>query len=436
MNPFVMAYEWFVCLCESFAAFILLKSKFECRKLLPALLAVPVIATAVFVMNLNSVPWALMSVIGVIMYTAYAFICFRGSNALKCIWGPTPILISCLSNFVFLVLFNLIAGWGEASLTAGNTFRIVGQLIYLAIIYAIIIPLTFIKSRDGRLPSILRAISILLSMIGVAASMHCFSLITSQQSSLDTTTASAVLCGAILAISIALMVLSGYLSKLYLKSLEMQKELQQSKLEAEHLSQVGAMYEYVREWRHDMKGILSAAEGMINSGNTEAASEYLGKIGEEVGMASTIVSTGNPAFDAAVSSKLILAKRHETEVDCTITVSEDQRLNEPDVCSLIMNLMDNAIEASGKLVKEERWIQLGIVFQGEMLKINVKNSCSGEYRFDGKRLMTTKDDMQVHGIGIKRIEHICGDHNGCVRFEPKEHSFEASVLLNLGNRAK
>ena len=98
-----------------------------------------------------------------------------------------------------------------------------------------------------------------------------------------------------------------------------------------------------------------------------------------------------------------------------------------------MNLMDNAIEASAMLPKADRAIELSVIMQNNMLKLNVINTCVGDYEFDGEKLITTKEDADIHGIGLERVKKITDKYNGFFKMKPGEHSFEATVLLPMGD---
>ena len=82
----------------------------------------------------------------------------------------------------------------------------------------------------------------------------------------------------------------------------MQKDLQKTKLEAENVSQVSAMYDYVRSWRHDVKGMVSTISGLSQRGDYESVNKYLSELGAAAEETKVIVSTGNPAIDATISA--------------------------------------------------------------------------------------------------------------------------------------
>lgn len=430
----ISAYEWLVCFSEAVVVFLLFKIKLKCEKpkLYFALGLLPVMAALTIAMNQLSLPWVAVAVINAFVHIVYAFFLFGGSPAMKCIWGVVPSMIFCISNYVYLIIFYVITDIGNSSVIPGSTIRMVGRLIYMALNFGILLPLLAIRHDEGELPAFLSAGSIVLSLIGIAVSMYCFSGLVSPEAS-RSSAAPWIQCSAILVLCIAILLLSGYLSRLYHKHLEMQKDLQKTKLEAEHVSQVSAMYDYVRGWRHDIKGMVATVSSLAERGEYEDMKKYLNELNGAADETKLIVSTGHPAIDATLSAKLMLADKMNIEVIHTVSVPEEIAFDSTDICSIIMNLMDNAIEASAMLPKADRAIELSVIMQNNMLKLNVINSCVGDYEFDGDKLITTKEDADIHGIGLERVKKITDKYNGFFKMEPGEHSFEATVLLPMGD---
>ena len=312
MSKFLIsAYEWLICLGEAAIVFLLFRSKFHCEKprIYFAVAFMPLYATYTFVMNTVSLPWAVLAPLGAVIHIAYAFLCFKASPTAKCIWGVVPTIIFCISNFIYLIIFYVVTRYGDAALIEGNPVRIVGQLIYTALNICMLLPLLKIKNEGNELPMHLRAVTIVLSFVGIAVSMYCFSELVSPEAG-AVKASSWIQCSALLLMSAALLVLSGYLSRLYHRHLETQRELQKNKLEAEHVSQVGAMYDYVREWRHDIKGMVSTVSSLADNGEYESMKKYLRELGGAADETKLLVSTGNPAVDAAVSAiKNVITKQ-------------------------------------------------------------------------------------------------------------------------------
>ena len=433
MSEFLIsAYEWLVCLSEAVIAYLLFKSKFKCEKPRKffALAALPVIASTTYLMNILELPWAVVATINCIIIISYVFLCFEGTPTLKCIWGVVPTIIYCISNFIFLIIFYVLTGYGSISLLPGNAVRIVGQLIYVILNFSALFPLLKIANENGELPVILRAGAVVVSLIGIAVSMYCFSTLVSPDAE-KASASSWIQCFATLLLSIAFIFLSGYLSRLYRKQLEMQKDLQKTKLEAENVSQVSAMYDYVRSWRHDVKGMVSTISGLSQRGDYESVTKYLSELGAAAEETKVIVSTGNPAIDATISAKLMLANKRGISVTHSISIPENISLKATDVCSVIMNLLDNAIEASSEMPENERWMEFSLLKKKGMLTFIVSNSCKGKYEYSGEKLQTTKKDPSVHGIGLNRVDSIVKKYNGYLLMAPQTSTFKVTVLLPM-----
>lgn len=428
----IHAYEWLICLGEAVVVFLLFKNRFKCKKpkLYFALAGMPIMATCTLVMNLLSIPWAIVALISIAIHFSYAFLFFDGTPTLKCIWVAVPSVIFCVSNYLCLFVLYVVSDWGGSGLILGNTVRVFGQLFYTAINFSIAFFLMRVKNEGSELPAALRAGTILLSFIGIAVAMYCFSEMVSPGNA-HIPAVSWTLCTAVLVLSAALLFLSGYLSRLYHRQLETQKELQKTKLEAEHVSQVAAMYDHVRGFRHDMSGMISTVLSLAENGEYESMKAYLREMNGASEETKLIISTGNPAIDATVSAKLMLADNDGIKVEHTISIPKNINIDGTDVCSVIMNLMDNAIEAACALPSDMRRIDFSMIDKGGMLSIGVKNTCSGSYHYDGEKLLTTKNDGAVHGIGLTRVGRIAAKHDGFMKVEPKQHSFEATVLLPI-----
>jgi histidine kinase-, DNA gyrase B-, and HSP90-like ATPase len=106
-----------------------------------------------------------------------------------------------------------------------------------------------------------------------------------------------------------------------------------------------------------------------------------------------------------------------------------------DLCSLISNLLDNAIEANCKLDMTKRRLQIEIKPYNNMLLLFISNSSNGIYLYGGNgNLLTTKtSNKNEHGIGIKRINEIVKKYNGIIEFDPGTEIFSVSILFPLDN---
>ena len=75
-------------------------------------------------------------------------------------------------------------------------------------------------------------------------------------------------------------------------------------------------------------------------------------------------------------------------------------LEENEICILFGNLLDNALEASEKVEKGEKWIKTEIQNPGNMLFINIANSMEKQPVKEGKRWISQKENQKFHGYGL------------------------------------
>lgn len=302
-EPLISAYKWLICLGETAAVFLFFKSKFKCEKprLYFAVAIMPIVASLVFVVGRLHIPSALIAVIDTVIFVLYAFVCFDASPTVKCIWSVVPSLFFCISEFICLVLIILIGARdnGDVSLEEGAPAWIVWRLVYSALNFGMLLPLMKVKSADGEMPARLRAATTVLSLTVIVVSAYCLSKLMFPLDS-RSNTASWILCSALLILSVAMILLSDHLAKLYQKHLETQKELQKAKLEAEHVSQVRAMYDHVRGWRHDISGMTSTIISLAERGEYDGMKEYLRELNGTAEETKLLISTGNPALDATI----------------------------------------------------------------------------------------------------------------------------------------
>ena len=105
------------------------------------------------------------------------------------------------------------------------------------------------------------------------------------------------------------------------------------------------------------------------------------------------------------------------------------RIPEIDLCCILGNLFDNAIEASAKLPPEERLIRVYMDMKGSQLYISFTNASSGgKQRKVGGRFRTTKSD-EGHGFGLVHIDQIIEAAGGYLSRNFEDGASTTEILL-------
>ena len=203
----------------------------------------------------------------------------------------------------------------------------------------------------------------------------------------------------------------------------------QNDLITKHCDEVQNIYKTMRGWRHDYHNHIQALLALV--GNEEKTREYLLRLNDDLTTVDTVLKTGNVMVDAILNSKLSLIKSRQIAVNAKAIVPARLQVSEIDLCVVIGNLLDNAMEACLKQEEEsDRFIRIFIGVMKGQLYLSVTNSTGGEIRKEGKRYLSTKDSPS-HGFGLMRVDRIAEKYDGYVNRQHEEGVFATEVLLPL-----
>lgn len=215
---------------------------------------------------------------------------------------------------------------------------------------------------------------------------------------------------------------------LLLKMLEKRIAAYQQELIQTHFAEVENMYRQMRGWRHDYRNHIQTMKAYTASGDLQAVSRYLDALDQDLSAVDTVVKTGNPMTDAILNSKISLAKSKEIAVVVDAHIPVKLQLSELDLCCIIGNLFDNAMEASMELPKEERLIRVYMDMKNTQLYISFTNFTAGKkLKKIAGSFQTTKGEG--HGFGLIRVDHIVKRLEGYISRNSEDGAFTTEILL-------
>lgn len=199
------------------------------------------------------------------------------------------------------------------------------------------------------------------------------------------------------------------------------------KVQAQYLENTVKNYEYLRAFRHDMRGHLRILKTMCKD-NPEALS-YIEKMGEKIN-STDVFKCSNSLVSAVLNTFGNELNDEGIHHDIHYFVNGDITMDDLELCSLLYNLTNNAIEAERKVDKEYRKIEVDIRGANNHLFIIVKNDVSEDFNMDSiTKKETTKIDKAHHGIGLKNIEDIVNKYDGYIDYSYEDGRIKAEVLL-------
>ncbi len=205
-------------------------------------------------------------------------------------------------------------------------------------------------------------------------------------------------------------------------------EAYQRELIETHYREVENMYRKMRGWRHDYRGHIQAMKALLSAGDLDGLRGYLDKLDTDLNTVDTVIKTGNPMADAILNSKISLAQSRGITVKADAHVPVGLRMSEIDLCCILGNLFDNAIEASMALPEEERLIRVYMEMKGTQLYISFTNFTAGKkLRKTGKVYKSAKGEG--HGFGLVRIDKIIEQLDGYLSRNSEDGAFTTEILI-------
>ena len=215
---------------------------------------------------------------------------------------------------------------------------------------------------------------------------------------------------------------------IFTKIIDRRIAIYQNSLIATHYAEVENMYKQMRGWRHDYKNHIQAMKGYAASGDLAAVNQYLDKLDASFSAIGSAVKTGNPMADAILNSKISLAQSKDVPVIIDAQVSVALTTPQLDLCVIMGNLFDNAIEASLALPREQRMIRVYIEMKGTQLYISFTNMTATKKQWKNNGRFLTSNGAG-HGFGLIRIDTIVEKYGGYINRNSEDGAFTTEILL-------
>jgi Signal transduction histidine kinase regulating citrate/malate metabolism len=219
-----------------------------------------------------------------------------------------------------------------------------------------------------------------------------------------------------------------YIGSLAQKNIDAASELKQTKLEIAQLKHVSDTYQALRAWKHDYQNHLDILQTYLEQSNFDEMKKYLSEIRTETGPFMHLYYTEHNLIDAVLSNKLFIAHSKGIEIKSSIFLPKILNIPDPQLCSILSNLLDNAIEAQDSLTFP--FINIMIHQERGMLYIKIENSSNGKYLFKNDQLISIKSSND-HGIGLHQVSKIVEGLGGIINIEPQSESFIVQILIPL-----
>lgn len=203
----------------------------------------------------------------------------------------------------------------------------------------------------------------------------------------------------------------------------------QSELMKKHCDEVQNIYKTMRGWKHDYHNHIQTLLALCD--DKERTKEYLWKLNDDLTSVDTVIKTGNVMVDAILNSKISLMKSKGILVNAKAIVPAELTVSEIDLCTVIGNLLDNAMEAVMRQTEDDdKFIRVFIGILKDQLYISVYNSTCGELQKRKSTYVSTKGS-ENHGFGLASVDRIVKKYKGFINRQNEEGVFATEIMLPI-----
>ena len=135
-------------------------------------------------------------------------------------------------------------------------------------------------------------------------------------------------------------------------------EQQQVHAIQERMEEVEHFYNGIRQMKHEMKNHLTNIKGLVRNGSYEEIEQYIDQMDESMNVFELTIKTGNTVTDVIVNDKQKAAEKQGILFQSEFSYPKSEGYNAYDIGVIINNLLQNALEACGKMAEGKKYIYL------------------------------------------------------------------------------
>lgn len=217
--------------------------------------------------------------------------------------------------------------------------------------------------------------------------------------------------------------------------ISLQAERQRLVAEQESLKMTESNLEDLRCLRHDLKNQYAYMQILLKEKRYEELDTYFRQVAENLPPQLNYIDCGNRSMNTILNMEISKARNAHIEVTYQLVVPPVLPFPEGDLCAIVANLMDNAIEGCKRLeltAGQKASIHLGIYPQKSYLFIICQNATDlQKLERRGWGVRTTKGDDKLHGYGTRIVAKTAEKYNGCAEYTLENGCFVAKVMLDM-----
>lgn len=182
---------------------------------------------------------------------------------------------------------------------------------------------------------------------------------------------------------------------------------------------------------HDFNNHINVLYQFLIRADSRSALEYLDSISEPIRTLLERTWTGNEVIDVIINSKLKKMEENDIKTHINVEFPNNSDIMSSDICTILSNLLDNAIEACQRNQNaENKWVNITIRKVNAMLIFKIENGNEVMPQIKNSHLVTAKEDERFHGWGLRSVESAIEKYEGVMQHTIEKNKFQVVVTLN------
>ncbi len=366
-----------------------------------------------------------------LIYFMFALLVFNGKISVKIMWSLIVMFISYIANFVSTLVLVAINNAKINSFAQFGYDRIICTIVHTITLIILCILLAHIGKGNRHkmvIPIKIQYLFIVMVTLGaITVDILIDNLYIKSNNTMILNVGELIISIVFIAVISSVFILVMHIGILTNKNMEYILEEQRLKLEREAFENMSVAIEEIREVKHDINHHVQVMQGFLGNNDIKSLSNYFKKVTGNYEEKITMIFLSDPVINNLLYSKFMVMKKHNISFVYKFLETQSMPGDTLDLCSVLGNLLDNAIEACIK-ISDKRIIWLFIRKRAEMLVISVQNTCNGNFEIKDGRIISDKVDLG-HGHGLNHIKKIVQSYKGNIYIYTENNKFFANIYL-------
>ncbi len=241
---------------------------------------------------------------------------------------------------------------------------------------------------------------------------------------------------AMLAVLLAINILIIYylcatITQNYETTIKLNQMLTESRAQLSRYRYTIIMEEELSKERHELNNKYFYIQMLLKENRLDELESYLEKQTHKNLGDKSKVNTGNTLMDYIINTKMKDIEKRNINILVDTVVPQNLSVNDDVLCTILLNLFDNAIEACEKVKNPD--IHIVIKCVEHYLAVKVMNKTDSNVLKFNPRLVTTKNNRKLHGHGVKIIQELVNKNDGLYDIKIQNNYFVFTVMLPLNS---